>query len=169
MKKLLALICLAFVAYAQAQTTTTSSTTTSSPGTRSNTTTTSSTSNTSGTVTDYTPGAAIAIDPGTGQPVHFIIGKTVEIMTPDGKVIKAANVRKMRRSACIWWQTEIAPWWTKSSSTRRSRANTFGAKDTEAIKRVADIGATGPLAESDAATARLLSMPRATTVTSVIA
>lgn len=89
MRKLLALICLAFVAYAQAQTTTTSSTTTSSPGT-----TTSSTSNTSGTVTDYTPGAAIVIDPGTGQPVHFIIGKTVEIITPDGKVIKAADVKK---------------------------------------------------------------------------
>src|SRR4051812_43642353 len=94
MRKLLALICLAFVAYAQAQTSTTSSTTTSSPGTTSDTTTTSSTSNTSGTVTDYTPGAAIAIDPGTGQPVHFIIGKTVEIMTPDGKVIKAADVKK---------------------------------------------------------------------------
>jgi hypothetical protein len=93
MRELLALICLAFVAYAQAQTTTTSSTT-SSPGTTSDTTTTSSTSNRSGTVTDYTPGAAIVLDPGTGQPVHFIIGKTVEIVTPDGKVIKAADVKK---------------------------------------------------------------------------
>ena len=45
-------------------------------------------------MTDYTPGAAIAIDPGTGQPVHFMIGKTVEVITPDGKVIKAANVKK---------------------------------------------------------------------------
>jgi hypothetical protein len=53
-----------------------------------------STSNRSGTVTDYTPGAAIVLDPGTGQPVHFIIGKTVEIVTPDGKVIKAADVKK---------------------------------------------------------------------------
>jgi len=94
MRKLLTLICLAFVAYAQAQTTTTSSTTTSSPGTTSDSTTTSSTSNRSGTVTDYTPGAAIVLDPGTGQPVHFIIGKTVEIVTPDGKVIKAADVKK---------------------------------------------------------------------------
>jgi hypothetical protein len=91
MRKLLALICLAFVAYAQAQTTTSSSTT-SSPGTTSDTT--SSTSNRSGTVTDYTPGAAIVLDPGTGQPVHFIIGKSVEIVTPDGKVIKAADVKK---------------------------------------------------------------------------
>ena len=93
MRKLLALICLAFVTYAQAQTTTTSSTS-SSPGTTSDTTTTSSTSNASGTVTDYTPGTAIVIDPGTGQPVHFIIGKTVEVITPDGKVIKAADVKK---------------------------------------------------------------------------
>ena len=45
-------------------------------------------------MTDYTPGAAIALDPGTGQPVHFIIGKAVEIITPDGKVIKAADVKK---------------------------------------------------------------------------
>jgi hypothetical protein len=96
MKKLLALICLVFVAYAQAQTTTTSSTTTAgtNPATTSDTTTTSTTSNTSGTITDYTPGAAIVIDPGTGQPVHFLIGKTVEIVTPDGKVIKAADVKK---------------------------------------------------------------------------
>jgi hypothetical protein len=88
MRKLLALICLAFVAYAQAQTTTTSSTT-SSPGT-----TTSSTSNTSGTVTDYTPGAAIVLDPGTGKPVHFFIGKKVQVLGPDGKVIAETDLKK---------------------------------------------------------------------------
>jgi hypothetical protein len=100
MKQLLALICgaILFVAYAQAQTTTSSTTTSAaSPATTSGTsdTTTSSTmSNSSGTVTDYTPGAAITIDPGTSQPVHFIIGKTVQIVAPDGKVIKAAEVKK---------------------------------------------------------------------------
>jgi hypothetical protein len=88
MRKLLALTCLAFVAYAQAQTTTTSSTT-SSPGT-----TTSSTSNTSGTVTDYTPGAAIVLDPGTGKPVHFLIGKKVQVLGPDGKVIAETDLKK---------------------------------------------------------------------------
>src|SRR5205807_7902500 len=69
MKQLLALICGAtvIVAYAQAQTDTTSSTTTSSPATTSMTSTGSTVSNL-GTVTDYTPGAAIAIDPGTGKP-----------------------------------------------------------------------------------------------------
>jgi hypothetical protein len=99
MKKLFVLICGAtlIVPYAQAQTTTSSPRTSGSPATTSatsGTTTTSTTSNSSGTVTDYTPGAAITIDPGTGQPVHFIIGKTVQIVTPDGKVIKAAEVKK---------------------------------------------------------------------------
>lgn len=99
MKSLLALICgtILFVAYAQAQTTTSQTTSGTSPSTTSatsDTTTTSTTSNSSGTVTDYTPGAAITLDPGTGQPVSFIIGKAVEIVTPDGKVIKAADVKK---------------------------------------------------------------------------
>ena len=103
MKQLFALICAStlFVAYAQAQTTTSSTTTSgASPATTSmthDTTTTSTTTNSSGTVTDYTPGAAITLDPGTGQPVHFIIGKTVQIVTPDGKVMKAAEVKKNAR------------------------------------------------------------------------
>jgi hypothetical protein len=100
MKQLLALICGAtlFAASAQTQTTSTSSTTASdtNPATTSMTSdsTTAATTNSSGTVTDYTPGAAITLDPGTGQPVHFIIGKTIQIVTPDGKVIKAADVKK---------------------------------------------------------------------------
>jgi hypothetical protein len=103
MKQLLAIICgaMLIVAYAQAQTSNTSSTTTTgtNPSTTSMTndatnTTTTSTTDSSGTVTDYSPGAMITLDPGTGQPVHFIIGKTVQIVTPDGKVIKAADVMK---------------------------------------------------------------------------
>ena len=98
MKPFLPLICNAIllVAYAQAQTSTTSSTTTSNPTTNSNTsnTTTTSTSNNSGTVTDYTPGAAITLDPGTGKPVHFILGDKVQILGPDGKVLAAADVKK---------------------------------------------------------------------------
>jgi ABC-type Fe3+-hydroxamate transport system substrate-binding protein len=88
MRKLLALTCLAFVVCAQAQTTTISSTT-SSPGT-----TTTSTSNTSGTVTDYTPGVAIVLDPGTGKPVHFLLGKKVQVLGPDGRVIAETDVKK---------------------------------------------------------------------------
>ena len=97
MKKLLVLICSAMfiVAYAQAQTSTTSSTTSSNPSTSSNTSnTTTSTADSSGTVADYTPGAAITLDPGTGRPVHFILGKKVQVLGPDGKVLAETDVKK---------------------------------------------------------------------------
>jgi hypothetical protein len=102
MKKLFALICVATlsVAYAQTQPNTNSSTTTSNPSTSSmttdanKTTTASSTTDNSGTVTDYTPGAAITLDPGTGKPVHFVIGEKVQVIGPDGKVLAATGVKK---------------------------------------------------------------------------
>jgi len=98
MKQLLALICgaMLIVAYAQAQTDTTSSPTTSSPATTSMTSSGSTVSN-SGTVTDYTPGAAITIDPGTGRPVHFVIGNKIQVLGPDGKVIANTDVKKNSR------------------------------------------------------------------------
>jgi ABC-type transport system substrate-binding protein len=99
MKQLLALICGAILiaAYAQAQTSTTSSTTASSPTTTSMTSdnsTAGSTTDSSGTVTDYTPGAAITLDPGTGRPVHFIIGKKVQVLGPDGKVLADTDLKQ---------------------------------------------------------------------------
>ena len=98
MKRLLAIICstILIVAYAQAQTSTTSSTTTSNPSTTSNTsdTTTTSTKSNSGMVTNYTPGAAITLDPGTGKPVHFVIGDKVQVIGPDGKVLANTAVKK---------------------------------------------------------------------------
>ena len=103
MKQLLALIsgAILIVAYAQAQTDTTSSPTTSSPATSSMTspattsmTNTGSSRSNSGTVTDYTPGATITIDPGTGKPVHFVIGEKVQVIGPDGKVLTEADVKK---------------------------------------------------------------------------
>jgi hypothetical protein len=97
MKQRLALICVAMfvVAYAQAQTGSTSATT-SNPSTTSNTsgTMTTSTNSSSGTVTDYTPGAAITLDPGTGKPVHFVIGDKVQVIGPDGKVLANTDVKK---------------------------------------------------------------------------
>jgi len=93
--KLLALICsvILSVAYTQAQTNTTSSTTTSQPATTSNTSN-STTATSSGTVTDYMPGAAISLDPGTGKPVHFVIGDKIQVIGPDGKVLANADVKK---------------------------------------------------------------------------
>ena len=98
MKQLLALICgaILIVAYAQAQTEPTSSTTTSSPATTSMTSTGSTTSS-AGTVTDYTPGAAITLDPGTGKPMRFVIGQKVQVLGPDGKVIANTDVKKNAR------------------------------------------------------------------------
>ena len=60
-------------------------------------TSTGSTVSNLGTVTDYTPGAAITIDPGTGKPVHFVIGDKVQVVGPDGKVIANTDVRKDAR------------------------------------------------------------------------
>jgi hypothetical protein len=57
-------------------------------------TTASSTTNSSGTVTDYTAGAAITLDPGTGKPVRFVIGDKVQVMGPDGKVLAATDLKK---------------------------------------------------------------------------
>ena len=91
MKQLLTLICgaILLVASAQAQTSTSATTTTNN--------TTTSTTNSSGTVTDYTPGAMIVLDPGTGKPLHFVIGKKVQVLGPDGKVLTEADVKKNAR------------------------------------------------------------------------
>jgi ABC-type transport system substrate-binding protein len=98
MKQLLALICgaILIVAYAQAQTNTMSSPATSSPATTSMTNTGSAKSS-SGTVTDYTPGSAITIDPGTGRPVQFVIGQKVQVLGPDGKMLTDTDVKKNAR------------------------------------------------------------------------
>ena len=63
----------------------------------SSTSASSSTTDNSGTVTDYSPGAAITLDPGTGKPVHFVIGNKVQVIGPDGKVIAATDVKKNAR------------------------------------------------------------------------
>ena len=60
-------------------------------------TSTGSTTSSAGTVTDYTPGAAITLDPGTGKPVRFAIGQKVQVLGPDGKVIANTDVKKNAR------------------------------------------------------------------------
>ena len=67
----------------------------------SSTTTTTAASTTStenvGTVTDFTPGATIVISSGTGEPVHYKLGKSVTYINAKGKEIKADRIRKDRK------------------------------------------------------------------------
>src|SRR3954465_4126915 len=93
MKSLLALLCAtAFVAtVAQAQTSSPSTTSTTAGGTTESTTTTTESS---GTITEYTPGSAIVLNTGSGEPVRYKFSSHVTYVTPDGKVIDSSRVRK---------------------------------------------------------------------------
>jgi hypothetical protein len=93
MKTLLGFICATalFVAGAHAQTSTSNTTTTTAGGTTESTTTTTESS---GTITDYTPGSSIVLSTGSGEPTHYKFSKTVTYVTPDGKVIEASRVKK---------------------------------------------------------------------------
>jgi hypothetical protein len=78
------------LANAQTSSSTTSTTTSDGVNTRTQTTTTEST----GTITEYTPGASIVLRTEAAEPVHYKFSKTVTYVTPDGKVIEASKVRK---------------------------------------------------------------------------
>jgi ABC-type phosphate transport system substrate-binding protein len=100
MKTLLTIIsavCVACVA-ANAQT---SSTTTTTSGTQTQaadaTTTTSTTTESTGTITEFTPGAAIVLNSGTGEPVRYKLGSSVTYINGKGKEIKADRIRKDRK------------------------------------------------------------------------
>ena len=90
-KLFLGLICATalFVAVAQSQTST-SSTTTGATDAQTTTTTTES----YGTVTEFTPGAALVLSTGTGEPLRYKFSKTVTYVTPEGKVIEASKIKK---------------------------------------------------------------------------
>ena len=92
MKLFLGLICATalFVAVAQSQTGSTSSTTTTTGSGETTTTTTES----YGTVTEFSPGAALVLSTGSGEPVHYKFSKTVTYVTPEGKVIEASKIKK---------------------------------------------------------------------------
>ncbi len=81
-----------FAGVAFAQTSSTSNTTSTTAGgvTESTTTTTES----AGTITEYSPGASLVLNTGTGEPTHYKFSKTVTYVTPDGKVIEASKVKK---------------------------------------------------------------------------
>src|SRR5438128_10592561 len=95
MKLLLSLVSatalLVTVAYGQ-----TSSTTTTTTGGTTDTqaATTTTTTESSGTVTEYSPGSSLVLSTGTGEPTHYRFSKSVTYVTPEGKVIEASKVRK---------------------------------------------------------------------------
>ncbi|MEY2439806.1 MAG: hypothetical protein QOI34_1191 [Verrucomicrobiota bacterium] len=92
MKFILTTICASalFITLATAQT---SSTTTTTAQTQTTTTTTESV----GTVSDFTPGAALVLNTGSGEPVHYKLGKTVTYINAKGKVINAERIKKDRK------------------------------------------------------------------------
>ena len=76
------------VAYGQTSSTSTSVTT----GTDGETKTTVIES--TGTVTEYTPGQALILKTEAAEPVHYRFGKTVTYVTSGGRVIEASKIRK---------------------------------------------------------------------------
>ena len=92
MKLLLSLVSATalLIAVAHAQTSSTTTSTTGAADTATTTTTTEST----GTVTEFTPGASIVLSTGTGEPVTYKFHKSVTYVTPEGKVIEASKVKK---------------------------------------------------------------------------
>ena len=78
------------LAVAQAQTSSTSTTTATGTGTETTTTTTES----SGTITEFSPGSSLVLSTGSGEPVQYRFSKNVTYVTSDGKVIDASRVKK---------------------------------------------------------------------------
>jgi hypothetical protein len=78
------------VAYGQ----TSSSSTTVARGTNGATETTTTTTESTGTVTEFTPGQALILKTEAAEPVHYKFGKTVTYVTSDGRVIEASKIRK---------------------------------------------------------------------------
>lgn len=93
MKTVFGVICATalLIVVAHAQTSTSSTTSTTAGGTTQSTTTTTESS---GTITEYSPGTSIVLNTGSGEPVHYKFSKSVTYVTPDGKVIDSSRVRK---------------------------------------------------------------------------
>src|ERR1700731_132781 len=77
------------MAYAQ----TSSSSTTVATGNNGATETTTTTEST-GVVTEFTPGQSFILKTEAAQPVRYKFGKTVTYMTSDGRVIEASKIKK---------------------------------------------------------------------------
>lgn len=78
------------VAFAQ----TSSSSTTVATGTNGVSETTTTTTESTGVVTEFTPGHQLFLKTEADQPVRYKFGKTVTYVTSDGKVIEASTIKK---------------------------------------------------------------------------
>ena len=78
------------VAYGQ----TSSSSTTVATDKKGMTETTTTTTESTGVVTEFTPGQTLWLKTEAAQPVRYKFGKTVTYVTSDGKVIEASKIRK---------------------------------------------------------------------------
>lgn len=83
-------LALSTAAFAQTSTTTTTSSTQADGTSVSKTTTTEST----GTITEWTPGTNFVLKTEAAEPVHYRFSKTVSYVTPDGQVVEASKVTK---------------------------------------------------------------------------
>jgi hypothetical protein len=78
------------VAYGQTST----SSTTVATGTNGAAETTTTTTESTGTVTEFTPGQALILKTEAAEPMRYKFGKTVTYVTSDGRVIEASKIRK---------------------------------------------------------------------------
>ena len=78
------------VAFAQTST----SSTTVATGTNGATETTTTTTESTGVVTEFTPGHQLFLKTEAEQPIRYKFSKTVTYVTSDGKVIEASKIRK---------------------------------------------------------------------------
>ena len=78
------------VAYGQ----TSSSSTTVATGTNGTTETTTTTTESTGMVTEFTPGQMMVLKSEAAEPVHYKFSKTVTYVTADGRVIEPSKIRK---------------------------------------------------------------------------
>ena len=78
------------VAYGQ----TSSSSTTVATGTNVPPETTTTTTESTGMVTEFTPGQTMVLKTEAAQPVRYKFGKTVTYVTADGRVIEPSKIRK---------------------------------------------------------------------------
>lgn len=93
--------CALIAPVAFAQTSTTTEQTTTQPTTTTTETTATSTT-ASGTVTTYTPGRTIVVKSESGNPVSFMLGKTVHYVNKAGKTVKHAFIKPGTRVQVVY-------------------------------------------------------------------